>query len=1051
MSDLVLSAELLSRMAGWQVVQEARGLLAAGRVSESNWAPPELRGVVQTSAGTFKTGLLIHSIAHVETLCTCRPARTEGRLCAHAVAVGLHVLQPKSLSPDGPSDSSKTPVIPTVRRDPTPPGSRVKRLRRAASDTGAETVRLRVILPPNLVEAANRGRVTVVIEAERHGRLIPLNTLPLELPIHFDPVDLPLLEEIETVAGEPAGLLLLPTADFARILPHLAGHPRVSLGKSGRLDVRAEPLRLSVKATLEPDGEISLRLSRPVPPSFRAGDRTWSLEHGRLASLALPAMLAPVLRGPVKVTRPQVPAFLSQQWEALRAAADVEADFAPEDFTLEFQAPRFHLELAGGLAGLEATLQAVYGRRTVIAGRLATGEVPWSADPESPKRYTARDLAAEQAAQTRLLRAGFTATDAAGRSRLSGENAVLTFFARDYPRLEREWDVRLEERLERSATTKLERIEPAFRINSSGEQWFDLSVGFASTGGERFSAVDIQRLILSGGNHVRLKNGRLGLLDTGAVAEFQEVLRDCDPRQHPGGFRVPAEQAGFLGASLADHPHWQVEAPVAWRERIGVQRGDTRLECPPLGALESVLRPYQKAGVAWLWFLRRNGFGGILADEMGLGKTLQALTLIQTAGAAERIGPTLIVCPTSLVTNWAEEARKFTPTLRVLTLHGADRHERFVQIAQSDLVITSYALVRRDAERYRGVEFDTVALDEAQHIKNRATQNAQAVKSIRSRHRLVLTGTPLENSVLDLWSIFDFLMPGYLGGAKDFRERYEQPIARDRDAAVQARLARRVRPFLLRRLKRDVAADLPEKIEQVAYCELTAPQAAVYRQLLEAGRREVLEAAGPQGLAKSRMLVLTTLLRLRQVCCDLRLLKLPDLDPATASGKVDLFAELLEEVIDGGHRVLVFSQFTTMLGLLRERLEAEGVGFCYLDGSTGDRAGVVRQFQTRSEIPVFLISLKAGGTGLNLTGADTVIHFDPWWNPAVEAQATDRAHRIGQTRVVTSYKLIARGTVEEKILKLQARKRATLQAMLGDEEQFTGTLDWEEIQELLTD
>jgi SNF2 family DNA or RNA helicase len=292
-------------------------------------------------------------------------------------------------------------------------------------------------------------------------------------------------------------------------------------------------------------------------------------------------------------------------------------------------------------------------------------------------------------------------------------------------------------------------------------------------------------------------------------------------------------------------------------------------------------------------------------------------------------------------------------------------------------------------------------------------------------------------------------MPGYLGSANDFRERYELPIAREKDAGAQQRLARRLRPFLLRRLKQEVAKDLPEKLEQVSFCELTPDQRGVYEQVIEASRKEVLDAVGEQGLAKSRLVVLTALLRLRQVCCDLRLLKLENVNPANASGKLDLFSELLEEVLDGGHRALVFSQFTSMLALLKERLDAEGVEYCYLDGSTPDRGAVVQRFQDHAAIPVFLISLKAGGVGLNLTGADTVIHFDPWWNPAVEDQATGRAHRIGQTKVVTSYKLITRDTVEEKILTLQNRKREIISATLEGEEAFANSLNWEEIQELL--
>jgi superfamily II DNA or RNA helicase len=764
--------------------------------------------------------------------------------------------------------------------------------------------------------------------------------------------------------------------------------------------------------------------------------------------------LTAVLRAPVRLPRAQVPQFLCGDWPGLLAVGGVEANFQLEDFTLEPQAPRFLLELKGGLAQLDALLQCAYGPRIMTVGVTAAAESVWLPDPGAPTRYSTRDRPAERAALARLQRSGFAGPDAKGGLRLNGQNAVLNFFAREFPKLQREWSVTLEERLQRSAERNIERVQPQFRI-TSGVEWFDLGVVYAASGGETFAAADIQRLLLSGQSHTRLKNGKWAVLDTGAVEELREVLLDCAPRQHEQGWRMNNTQAGFLEATLRQNPEWRVQAPPAWRERAARQGGQAKLECPPLGELEKVLRPYQKQGVAWLHFLRENGFGGILADEMGLGKTLQTLAFLETVEKAERGAgsgprlPHLIICPSSLVFNWLAEAGKFTPGLKVLALHGPDRRARFDQIAAGDIVLTSYALIRRDAELYRGLEFDTMVLDEAQHIKNRQTQNAQAVKAVAARHRLVLTGTPMENSVLDLWSILDFLMPGYLGTAQDFRERYELPITRDQDAPAQARLGRRLRPFLLRRLKKEVAADLPAKLEQVSFCELTAEQRSVYRQFLEAARHEVLGAAGPPGEAGSRMLVLSALLRLRQVCCDLRLLKVEGVDSAKASGKLDLFGELLEEVMDGGHRALVFSQFVSMLTLLRERLDGEGVKYCYLDGSTGDRGAVVEQFQNDPAIPVFLISLKAGGVGLNLTGADTVIHFDPWWNPAVEDQATDRAHRIGQTKVVTSYKLIARDTVEEKILALQQRKRRMIRAAIGDEEQFAAALSWEEIQELL--
>jgi superfamily II DNA or RNA helicase len=941
---LELSDALLAKLAGWEAVKQARALVAAGRVQESDWQPPKLHGTVQEGSATYRAGLVIRSASDADNLCTCRTSRQRGLICAHSVAIGLHFLRKQS--------GVTTPVA--AKPPDVAPARKATALMRASADGEGEALELWMILPPNFGEALGKGKVMLYLEGEwRQGRR-PLNALPMDVPFVLTAQDAALLDRLEKWNhGDTPAMILLDAQQFTELLPGLIGHPRVTLGRA-------------------------------------------------------------------------------------QAA----------DFVLETARPEFKLHLAGGLAVLEATLDCFYGGKSVQS--LPPGGI-WLTESQSPTRFTSRDFAAERAALSRLARGGFAGPDRQGLYHLKGQDAVLNFFARHFPGMEREWAVALEERLERSAQN-LDRVEPRFEITLSGEQWFDLHVTYGTAGGERLSPAEIQRLLRSGQSHTRLPNGKFALLDTGAVEELEQVLIDAAPQQQAGGYRLHNAQAGFVDATLRQQSGWQVQAPASWTGRAAQQRGEVKLDPPPLGALDGVLRPYQKDGVAWLRFLRANGFGGILADEMGLGKTLQVLAhldALKKINDRPDAAPSLIVCPTSLVFNWEAEAAKFTPGLRVLSLHGPQRHERFGEILRHDLIITSYALLRRDAEQYRGIEFDTIVLDEAQHIKNRQTQNAQAVKTTRARHRLVLTGTPLENSVLDLWSIFDFLMPGYLGTAQDFRERYETAIMRDKNSAAQLRLARRLRPFILRRLKREVAADLPEKIEQVSYCELGEEQRALYREVLEAGRREMLNADDAASQAKSRMVVLTALLRLRQICCDPRLLKLDPTGAAVPSGKTELFLELLEEALDGGHRVLVFSQFTTMLGLLREELAAQQIAFCYLDGATRDRAQVVEKFQSDPAIPVFLISLKAGGVGLNLTGADTVVHFDPWWNPAVEAQATDRAHRIGQKKVVTSYKLITRGTVEEKILNLQNRKRALTQSMLGDEEQWVQSLSWEEIHELL--
>ncbi|MGZ5566628.1 MAG: SNF2-related protein, partial [Limisphaerales bacterium] len=841
--SLELTEKLLSDAAGWDVMKHARAYLAQGQVVSSFWEAPLLRGVVQAGELSVRASMVIKSPSDIENLCTCREAREWGKICAHGVAVGLHWLKAQKGEAIAPASIAK-PVTTTAKKIPA--------LLRAEDGEPAE---LFFVLPPNFDQAAARGRIMLIVEGKWSGGRCPLNALPKGRRFAFSEQDNAVLDVLEEfTGGETPAVLQLETKDFAALLPTLAGHPRIALGKSSEVIVSKVPYVLPVRATLQANGEIVVALKEKAGAVVMIGDWVWG--NSTLQPLALPLGLKDIVRGPVRITRMQVPAFLNQQWPQLQASGAAEANFKLEDFTVGPLAPRFLLELRGGLAQLGARLQCAYGSRIMTVG-VATEDV-WMPDPEVPTSYAMRDIGAERAALARLQRQGFSAPDSFGKMQLLGQNAVLNFLAREFPRLQREWTVTLDEHLENRTLRNIERVEPQFQITPSGVQWFDLGVVFATSSGETFSAAEIQRLILSGQSHTRSKSGKTVVIDTGAVEEMQEVLLDCAPQQHAQGYRMSNTQAGFLEATLRKHTSWKVEAPTAWRDRAARQSGEAKLDCPPLGNLESVLRPYQKHGVAWLQFLRENGFGGILADEMGLGKTLQTLAFLRFVRQKNpATAPMLIVCPTSLVFNWMSEAKKFTPELKMLALHGPNRHPFFDQISQNDIVVTSYALARRDAERYRDFEFDTVVLDEAQHIKNRETQNAQAVKAVRSTHRLVLTGTPLENSVLDLWSVFDFLMPGYLGGAKDFRERYEIPITKTKDAAAQQRLARRLRPFLLRRLKKDVAADLPAKIEQVSFCELTPEQRGVYQQVIEASRKEVLEAVGAQGLAKSRMVVLT--------------------------------------------------------------------------------------------------------------------------------------------------------------------------------------------------
>ncbi|MBI1839760.1 MAG: SNF2 helicase associated domain-containing protein [Verrucomicrobia bacterium] len=1049
MPQIELNEPFLAKIAGWEVVKLARALLATGRVLSSNWTPPRLQGVVQEGRASYRAGLIIKDMINIENTCTCRASREWGTLCAHSVAVGLHHLgrdKPQAAPAADPADARRSPRS-------VAPDAPLRALRTGPPSPGAQPLELFVILPPNLEAALRKGRVMVCFEVASPRGRTPLNALSTALAYSASDADRLLLDRLQDLSpGALPAMCQLDAEQLAALLKILVGHPQLTLGRSATVTVESTAPALDIAATLETDGRIALkRASGAASPCVLSGggDNHWVYSEHRFHPLKLPRPLLSVFESGCVIPRGDVPVFLNRDWPALVSAGARPTNFTVDDFEVEVLSPAFSLRLVGGLAILHATLEATYGVRVIPLGRPNLDLDAWIPDPGNVRRYWTRDAAGEREAVACLTRHGFTGPDAEGRWQLNGQTEVLNFFARQYPKLRKAWRVTLEERLERSCAQNLQFVEPRLEVIPSGVQWFDLTVSYQASGGDPLSSADIQRLLRSGQSHARLPNGKFAVFDTEALDEFQEVLRDCDPQQLGSQYRMSSRQAAFLESAARDKG-WTLNAPTRWRDHVRQQSGDALPECPPLGPLETVLRPYQRAGVAWLAFLRRNQFGGILADEMGLGKTLQTLAFLSARDrAAGDRGPSLVVCPTSLVFNWVHEASRFTPGLKTLAWHGGDRHRRADELAQSDLVITSYALARRDADTFRSIEFDTVILDEAQHIKNRATQNAQSVKSLRAAHRIVLTGTPMENAVSDLWSIFDFLMPGYLGSAQDFRDRYELPIGKARDAGAISRLSRRLRPFILRRLKREVAPELPARLEQISFCELSTQQRALYEQVLAAGRQEMLRQAdaGGANLGQSRMIVLTTLLRLRQICCDPRLLRREADEPAGASGKVELFHELLDEAEDGGHRVLVFSQFTQMLALLRAELESREMEYCYLDGGTQDRPAVVERFQ-KGDAPVFLISLKAGGVGLNLTGADTVVHFDPWWNPAVEDQATDRAHRIGQTRVVTSYKLIARDTIEEKILGLQQKKRELIRAM-GSEESFAETLTWEEIQSLL--
>ena len=579
--------------------------------------------------------------------------------------------------------------------------------------------------------------------------------------------------------------------------------------------------------------------------------------------------------------------------------------------------------------------------------------------------------------------------------------------------------------------------------NDSSSPWFDLSLGM-EINGERHNILPLLPdllLQLSPGKdstaalpdyvYLPQADGHYLRLPTAPLRPWLQALLDLvgDHGALDGdSLRLSRLEALRVGAALGEGAQWS--GADSLRQMVQQLAGHSALPDVPLPpGLQATLRPYQRHGLNWLQFLRCHSLAGILADDMGLGKTLQTLAHILVEKQAGRLDrPALIIAPVSLMGNWRSEAARFTPELSTLVLHGADRHESAAEMARHDVVIAPYSLLQRDRERWLEQPWHLVVLDEAQNIKNAATHAAQVVAALDTRHRLCLSGTPMENHLGELWSLFHFLMPGFLGSQARFKELFRTPIEKHGDSERLQQLRSRITPYMLRRAKRDVATDLPAKQEVLTQVELPGKQADLYETIRLATEKAVREALATQGLAKSQIQVLDALLKLRQVCCDPRLLGVPAAQKVKQSAKLELLMAMLPEMLAEGRRVLLFSQFTTMLGLIEEELKKRDIPWVKLTGQSQKRDALIERF-TSGEVPLFLISLKAGGVGLNLPQADTVIHYDPWWNPAVENQATDRAHRIGQTQRVMVYKLVAQGTIEERILALQARKAALAESM----------------------
>jgi hypothetical protein len=1044
-------------------IDAAEALLAQGGSVEirSLQEGRVVTGLVHSPTSRTERVYIQQSLHGIDGECSCEDAFN----CVHVAVVLVHALQ-QVVAENCSAVSRSATGASTGRmpREAVPMQQLYYLLEPSAQQDRSVAQICQLILSLYVGHVDDRGEMTAQRFNARPG---PDGSFPRY--VHED--EKPIVQGLQEISRDSH--YLLQGTKGAAVLRHCLGTGRCHFGdfSHGPLTAAAD-IPLAPQWTLRLDGRqqlqmgladaalLALALEPPLyidTASYTWGGLSWSGEIAVLRDLStrplllgegVPALNRSLLDRPFPVgiplaaDLPVVPTPLSSVRARLSLAA------------LETQAAA-HLRYR--INGVALCDPAVEGARASVryVDRGAVQEVE-------------RDVSAESALQRELEDLGFASgrrTQGPGEPEywlaLPDDNAWLNFMLRHLPALEQSgWEVEISENFPYRLATAGEwygDLAQHLESEKAGGDWFSLELGVlidgervnllpllaellsgtANSGGNRpcLSAECVEGhwlLPLSEGRYLPVSRSRIdGILDT--MVELYESSSLGDGGQLP----LPINQLGRIAQLEADvfsasdsDLHWagsqelrELAEKLAHFESLGVT------PVPP--ELNASLRPYQQTGLDWLQFLADYRLGGILADDMGLGKTIQTLAHLLTEKSRGRLRrPALVVAPTSVLPNWRQETERFAPGLNVLVLHGPRRSRQFAAIPRADLVLTTYPLLGYDAEVLLAQEYSVLVLDEAQAIKNPRTRAARLVRELRAEHRLCLTGTPMENHLGELWSLFDFLLPGLLGSEQQFQRLYRRPIERGVSAERGAALSRRIAPFFLRRTKDEVAPELPPKTEIMRAVPLGEEQLDLYESIRLTMHKQIRQVIHERGLERSQIAVLDALLKLRQVCCDPRLLPLETARGVTASAKLELLLSMLPELVEEGRRILLFSQFTSMLSLIESAVQALGISSIKLTGESRDRGTLVERFQS-GEVPLFLISLKAGGTGLNLTAADTVIHYDPWWNPAVEAQATDRAHRIGQDKPVFVYKLFIEGSVEEKILALQAQKRSLASSILG--------------------
>jgi|AntRauTorckE6833_2_1112554.scaffolds.fasta_scaffold04623_3 SNF2 family DNA or RNA helicase len=956
----------LRKAASWQDFKEAQALLKAGLVISSESASDGWRGSVRVGKRTFRTTVSARTPTWFDAKCPCPANQREGTFCSHAIATGLHLLAP----PTAPE--------PTPEPRATPPPSTRPELPEIAWS---------IHFQGTWDRALKKGRASLRLTTGEHTPTI---------------ADKRITEWL--VSQKQTSQTTLQLALDSRTLPGFLSSAR------NHLDLSSADGAVSIETGIQlriADCELTgdkIHFKPAASELVKIGSSFWQICAHSLSRIGatnpghiISRVLSDLSTG--KSTSVSKQEFLNQL-EDFQAYIDFSASEWFESLQFISASPQFSLEVTGSESGLKARFSTSYSQPLPDLNN---------------QRILSQNFKAEAEAKSWLANIFDPLSDSSFE--LTDPEKIRDFLTRKLPQIPSDWDVELAPGLKKLASSYVF-ISPKIEILSSSPDTTEFQLQFQTDSGKLLDTSEVRRLLRSrgsGNSKITFSEEIEGLIDP--------LFEDLELHQENGRFIAKQASAGII-------------------KELSERLGKTGTSRPTMGSSRLIhkapirgnLRPYQIQGFSWLVDRLSKYGGALLADDMGLGKTIQTIACIEHFFSTySQPSPVLIVVTTSLLGNWKSEFERFAPNRRVITLHGPKRDRLRDKVKSTDVILTTYSTLSRDLAWHLRQPYSIAVIDEASLIRNPDTDHSKAVAKLNAERRIALTGTPVENSARDLWSIFRFIQPGWLGTKQRFKERYEAPLKSTETHQQTSNLLRlKTSPFTLRRTKSEVAPELPSKILIDERCVLSKDQLSVYRDIQKEGLRRLDETRASGQDAAARMQTLTTLLRLRQACCDLALLdsdKLRSLPIPRRSAKLERLLEITEQSIESGSRLLVFSQFQKQLVEIENALEAKGISSLRLDGQTRNRQEMVDRFQSSDGPPVFLISLKAGGYGLNLTAADVVVHFDPWWNPAAEAQATDRAHRIGQTKPVTVFRLLTQNTVEEKVTELQSKKKALAESL----------------------